>query len=34
MLLPELEEYEQKYVAENSALQRNIQYFMESYPNP
>ena len=33
-LLPELEEYEQSYLAEHPDLQRNIQYFKEAYPNP
>jgi hypothetical protein len=33
-LLPELEQYEQKYLTKHTDLERNIQYFEEAYPNP
>ena len=34
VLLPELEKYEQDYLAEHGKLQQNIQYFEEAYPDP
>lgn len=34
MLLPELKEYGQNYLAEHRELQENIQYFKEAYPDP
>ena len=34
MLLPELKEYEQDYLAKHRELQENIQYFKGAYPDP
>ena len=33
MMLPELEAYEQAYLAENGELQQSPQYFRAAYPD-